>query len=46
MTKPQLQNLQQTVVNTILFTNISKSNQVNKFWVGIFSRKGHINQVY
>ena len=46
MTKPQLPNLQQTVANTILITNISNSNNLNKFWVGIFTRQGHINQVY
>ena len=46
MTKPQLPNLQQTVANTILITNISKSNNLNKFWVGIITRQGHINQVY
>ena len=46
MTKPQLTNLQQTVANTILITNISNSNSLNKFWVGIFTRQGHINQVY
>ena len=37
-------NLQQT--NSILITNISNSNNLNKFWVGIFGRQGHINQVY
>ena len=42
MTKPQLPNRQQTVVNTILITNISTSNNLNKFWVGIFTRQGHI----
>ena len=46
MTKPQLLNLQQTVANTILITNISNSNHLNKFWVGNFTRQGHINQVY
>ena len=45
MTKPQLPNLEQTDANTILITNISNSN-LNKFWVGIFTRQGHINQVY
>ena len=39
MTKPQLPNLQQTVANTILIINISNSNNLNKFWVGIFTRK-------
>ena len=42
MTKPQLPNLQQTVANTIL--NISNSNNLNKFWVGIFICHGYINQ--
>ena len=46
MTKPQLPNLQQTFANTILITNISNSNNLNKFWVGIFTHQGHINQVY
>ena len=46
MTKPQLQNLQQTVANTILITNLSNNNNLNKFLVGIFTRQGHINQVY
>ena len=45
-TKRQLPNLQQTVANTILITNISNSNSPNKFWVGIFTRQGHLNQVY
>ena len=45
-TKPQLPNLQQTVANTILITNISNSNNLNKFWVGIFTRQGHVNQIY
>ena len=43
---PQLPNLQQTVANTILNINISNSNNLNKFWVGIFTRQDHINQVY
>ena len=42
-TKPQLRNLQQIVDNTIL---ISNSYNINKFWVGIFTRQGYINQVY
>ena len=46
MTKPQLPNLQQTIANTILITKISNSNNLNKFWVGIFTRQGRINQVY
>ena len=43
LTKPQLPNLPQTVANTILVTNISNSNNINKFWV---TRHGHINQSY
>ena len=46
MTKPQLPNLQQTVANTILIINISNSNNLNKFYVGIFTRQGDINKVY
>ena len=46
MTKTQLPNLQQTVANTIHIINISNSNNLNKFWVGIFTRQGNINQVY
>ena len=46
MTKPQLSNLQQTVAKGILIINISNSNNLNKFWVSIFIRQGHINQVY
>ena len=46
MTKPPLPYLQQTVVNTILIINISNSNNLNKFWVDIFTRQGHINKVY
>ena len=42
MTKLQLSNLQQTVANTILITNISNSNNLNKFRVGILTRQGHI----
>ena len=30
----------------ILTMNISYSNNLNKFWVGIFTRQGQINQVY
>ena len=37
LTKPQLRNLQQIVANTIL---ISNSYNINKFWVGIFTRQG------
>ena len=32
--------------NTFLIINISNSNNLNKFLVGIFTRQGHINQVY
>ena len=46
MTNPQLPNLQQTVANTILIINISNSNNLNKFWVVIFTRQGHVNQDY
>ena len=46
ITKHQLPSMQQTVANTILMINISNSNNLNKFWVGIFTRQGHINQVY
>ena len=46
MTKPQLPNLQQTFAGTILIINISNSNNLNKFRVAIFTRQGHINQVY
>ena len=46
MVKPLLQNLQQIVSNTILITNISNSNNLNNFGVGIFTRQGHTNQVY
>ena len=43
MTKPQLPNMQQTVA----IINISiNSNNLNKFWVVIFTRQGQINQVY
>ena len=37
MTKPQLPNLQQTVANMILMSNISNSNNLNKFWVVIYT---------
>ena len=46
MTKPQLPNLQKTVANTILIINSNNSNNLNNFWVGIFTRQGHMNQVY
>ena len=42
----QLPNLQQTVANTILIINISNNNNIKKFWLGIFTRQGYINQVY
>ena len=45
MTKRQPLN-QQAFANIILSINISNSNNLNKFWVGIFTRQGHINQVY
>ena len=44
ITKPQLPSMQQTVANMIPIINIS--NISNKFWVGIFTCQGHINQVY
>ena len=44
MTKTQLPNLQQTVANKILIIN--NSDNFNKFWVAIFTRQGHINQVF
>ena len=43
LTKPQGWNLQQIVANMILIKN---SYNINKFWVGIFTRQGDINQVY
>ena len=46
MTKPQLLNMKQNVVNRFLSINMSNSNNLNKFWIGIFTRQGHINQVY
>ena len=30
----------------ILIININNSNNINEFWVGIFTLKGHKNQVY
>ena len=45
MPKRQLPN-QEAVANMILSINISTSNNLKKFWVGIFTRQGHINQVY
>ena len=46
MNNPQLPNLQQTFANTMLIINISNRKNINKFWDGIFTRQGHINQVY
>ena len=43
LTKPQRPNMQQIDANTII---ISNSYNINKFWVGIFTRQGRINQVY
>ena len=43
LTKPQRRNLQQIVANMILIKN---SYNINKFWVGIFTRQGHINKFY
>ena len=40
ITKPQLPNLQQTVADTILIINILNSNNLDKFWVGNFTRQG------
>ena len=42
----QLPNLHQIVVNMSLSINISNSNHLNKFWVGIFKCQSHRNQVY
>ena len=43
----QKPNLQKTVANTILIINItSNSNNLNKFWVVIFTCQGQINKVY
>ena len=30
----------------MLIINISNSNNLNKYWVGIFTHQGRINQVY
>ena len=46
MTKPQLLHLQQTVANMIPSINISKSNNLNKFWVGIFTLWGEETDKY
>ena len=45
-TKPQLQNIDQTVVNTFLSINISNTTNIKKLWVGIFKGQSHISQVY
>ena len=37
LTKIQHPKLQETVSNTILITDISNSNNLNKYWVGIFT---------
>ena len=37
MTKLQLPNLHKTVVKIFVIINISNSNNLNKFWVGIFT---------
>ena len=37
MTKLQLPKLHKTVVKTFLIINVSNSNKLNKFWVGIFT---------
>ena len=42
MTKRQLPN-QQIIANMVLSINISNSNNLNKFWVVISTRQGHIN---
>ena len=34
------------IVNTFLRLNISNSKNLNKFWVGTFTRQGHLNQVH
>ena len=44
LSKIQPPNLQQTVANTFLI--IRNSNNLNKFLVAIYTRQGHINQVY
>ena len=38
--------MQQTVANTILVINIGNRDNLNKFWAGIFTHQGHMNQVY
>ena len=44
-------NVSSQICNKLLPTwssqiNISNNNNLNKFWVGIFTRQGHINKVY
>ena len=46
LTKLQLQNLDQTVVNTFLSINISNTTNIKKLWVGIFKGQSHISQVH
>ena len=46
MTKIQLPHLHWTIVNTFHSINISNCNNHNKLRAGIFTRQGHINQVY
>ena len=46
MAKLQRPNLQQIIVNLFSIINISNSNNLKKFYVGIFTRQGRINQVY
>ena len=46
MTKVNLPNLHQTVVDMFPIIHFNNSNNFNKFWVAIFTRQGHINQVY
>ena len=41
MIKLQLPNLQQNVIKTFFIINISNSNNLNKFWIGIFTGQGH-----
>ena len=41
---PQLQNLDWTVVNMFFRININNTNNINKFWVGIFKSQSHISQ--
>ena len=41
---PQLQNLDWNVVNMFFRININNTNNINKFWVGIFKSQSHISQ--